>query len=463
MALHKSLGELERPFSFAVVGDTHFRSPKSPSEPDGKIYPLRPLDAEEYAENVDYALVPMMEALKAESPAFIVITGDIVEAPGQASAAEGRAEMQAALDFFGSYEIPMLFARGNRDAEDAFDEVILPYLSRTLDWRLESRHYFTDVAGCRIVVLDTTDWKAGGAQREWLEGVLRQGQDTDLDRIFLFGHHPIWPVARAFFTNYDFHREMPEILSQCPVDAYFCGHMHNQNAILHRTRSLPALQLMCAQIGLPDEIPTPLDRVQSLLPSTEDLLACWPGYLENTAPGWYLVRVDRGAVRVEWHHLNRAAEAEIGWYRRGDIRRFWGVPHPPDARLIHSDLSGIRRATLRFCAWESLQPGKRVFVNGEDVGILPTGNGFSPMRMELPPRVFDRIQMENLVEIQAPGDEASTLGNLMIEALLTGGRMVRTHPTGKIFTWSDRWDAWRVGTLEKLRSGRSIVTMLSFR
>ncbi len=458
MDFHHVLSQVERPFTFAVVGDTHFTLPKFSPDPDGRRTALRPLDVDQYVENVAYVLSPMMDALKAEAPAFVVMTGDLVEGHGD----PGRAEIQAGLDFFDSYGLPLLLARGNHDRVEAFGEVVQPYLSRVLGRELEEGHYFTDVAGCQLVVLDSTTWKHGGEQHRWLEDLLKQSRNIDIDRTFLFGHHPIWPVARAFFTNLDFCRDMPELLERYPVDAFFCGHTHNQSIIMHRTGRQPVLQFMGAPIGLPEEIPTPLDRVQALLPPPDDLLTCWPGYLENTAPGWFTVRVGRQSVRVEWHHLNRGAETTVRWRRRGDLTAFREMTYPPDARLIYSDLNHIRRACLRFCAWDAIQPGKRVVLNGKEIGVLPPGNAFAPGRMELPAWALGGLRMENRIEIQAPEDEASTVGNLVLEAVLPGGRFVRTRPTGEIFTWSDRWDAWRLRTLQKVAPGRSIVTLLSF-
>ena len=453
------LSRVERPFTFAVVGDTHFAKPAFFS--GERMDSFRPLHVEQYFENVDYVLTPMMEALKAESPTFVVMTGDLIE--GHRDPERGRAEMQAGLDFFESYGIPLLPARGNHDQADAFDEVCLRALSRQLGWEVEARYYFVDVAGCRLVFLDSSTWRRGDGQGRWLEDLLRHSRNIDVDRIFLFAHHPVWPVARAFFTTLDFHLEMPEILGRYPVDAFFCGHAHNQSFIAHRTGGGPALQFMGAPIGLPEESPTPLDRVQAMLVPPGDLLACWAGYVENTAPGWFTVRVDRASVTVEWHHLNRGIEAAVQWYRRGEIASFRDMAHPPDARLIYSDLDDIRRASLRFCAWDAMQPGNRVFLNGVDVGVLPPASYYAPRRMELPAWALEGILMENRIEILAPEDEASTIGNLMLEAVLPGGRTVRTRPTCEIFTWSDRWDAWGLETLQKVQSGRSILSLLSFR
>ena len=457
----KGLNEVERPFTFAVVGDTHFALPRSPDEADEGRPVLRPLAAEQYAENVNYALSPMMEAIKADSPAFVVMTGDFVE--GHQDESMRRAEMQAGLDFFDSLGIPLLIARGNQDRHEVFSDTVLPYLSRGLGWQLEESHYFTDVAGCRLVVLDTTRWKRDGEQSQWLTNLLEQSKNSDVDRTFVFGHHPIWPIARAFFTNLHLHRELPAIFEQYPIDAYFCGHTHNQSAALHLTGSEPVLQFMGAPIGLPEEMPTPLNRVQALLPPLDQLLACWPGYLENTAPGWFMVRVGRRSTTVEWHHLNRTSEVRVRWRRRGDITSFSHMAYPADAQMITSDLVDVRRAYLRVCAWDAMHPGKRVILNGREIGDLPGGSQFSPKRLELPDSSLAELRMVNRLEIQAPEDEASTLGNLVLEALLPGGRLVRTEPTGEIYTWSDRWDAWQQPTLVKLEPGEPIAALLSFR
>ena len=72
------------------------------------------------------------------------------------------------------------------------------------------------------------------------------------------------------------------------------------------------------------------------------------------------------------------------------------------------------------------------------------------------------LDMINRIEIEAPGVEAATIGNLQLEGVLPGGRIVRTRPTGEVFTWSDRWDPWKLPRLEKVMPGRPLRTMLSF-
>ena len=454
-----TLADISRPFTFAVIGDTHYSHPKFYPDLEQSPASRRPLAIEKYIENVDYVLTPMMEALQESSPSFIVLTGDLVE--GSRNEGLAREEMKAGLDYFESYGIPVFLARGNHDAVQVFNEVAMPRVAERLGWVPEETYYFWDVAGCRLVFLDTGAWISQGRQSRWLDDLLRRGRELGIDRTFVFGHHPIWPAARAFFTHVDLARELAPTLGRCAADGYFCGHTHNQSILLHRTTDRPVLQLMGAPIGLPEEIPTPLDRVQGSLPGPDQLLAQWPGYLENTAPGWFTVTVGDAAVRADWHHLNRGPETSVVWRQPGDLLRLSRLEHPPDARLITADLSHIRRAFLRFCAWDASGDTKRVLLNGVDVGSLPAGSDFSSRRMELPASAVGTLSMVNRLEVQPVKDEKSTLGNLLMEVVLPGGRVARTRPTGQIQTWSNEWDVWDQ-PMQKLRPLQPVVEDLSF-
>ncbi len=455
------LSRIQRPFTFAVVGDAHFTSPEFRRMPDRDVQLSGGMTARGYIENVNLVLSPMMETLASQSPAFIVMTGDLVA--GGLRKALGRAELTACLRFFDAFELPLLPARGDQDESDAFADVALPYLSRRMGWERSMPYYFTDVAGCRLVVFDTGSWTPGCNQLGWFQDLMKACGGARIDRVFVFGHHPIWPVARAFYTKLDFRRDVSGVLEKCPVDAYFCGHTHNQSLVVGRTGSRLTPQMMAAPIGLADEMPTPLNRVQALLGARGEWPICWPGYLAHTAAGWFLVHVDEDSVRAEWHHLDRGAEAAVAWQRAGEIDAFWYMKHPPDARMISADLARIRRGVLRFCAWDATQPGKRVLLNGREVGELPKSNNFTPMTLELPSRALDELRIENRMEIHSPGYEASTVGNLVLEVVLRGGRVLRTGPTGELFTWSNRWNEWLTPKLRKVRRGRPIITSLSFR
>lgn len=459
LSLNERIEAVTPPFCFAVVGDTHFADIPAQREFAWKAPGTRPLDAGKYVENVDYALTPMMESLRSAEPAFVLLTGDLAEGQGANVRPE---ELAAAVRFFSGHDLPLLFARGNHDPSPAYETHVLPRIERVLGMEVDRSYYSFEIGGCRFVVLDSTTWGDGDVQRGWFEGILSDSVASDL-RLFVFAHHPVWPVSRAFFSNLKFSSDLARLLSIYPVDAYFCGHTHNQSMMLKTTSGYPVLQCMGAPIGLPEELPTPLNRVQARLVDEDEVLWSWSGYLENTAPGWFIVQVQEDRVEVRWHHLNRGVESVVSFRQSGMPHQIWELTHPEDARLIYRDIPHLRRAYLRFCAWDATRPGKQVRLNGEFVGDLPYGAQFAPRRMDLPEAALARLDLVNRIEIDAPGVEASTIGNLQIEAVLPGGRVVRTRPTGDIYTWSDRWDAWRVPRMRKIMLGRPIRTTLSFR
>ena len=448
----EAIAHVTQPFSFAVISDTHFVT-RDVLEQE---LALRPLNAEGYLENVTYSLAPMMDALRAETPDFVVLTGDVAE-PSPSSDFH-RKNLEAALDFFATCDIPMLVVRGNQDGDSIFDEVVIPRAEKFLGYVQKETFFSFDVGGARFIVLDTAFWDK--AQCQWLENELKLARQDLSARTFLFGHHPIWPLSRAFFSNFEFQFDIRSLLDQYAIDAYFCGHSHNQNILLHRTDGLPVLQCMGALIGAADELPLPLNHVQSFLPSRDDLVAIWPGYLENTAPGWFMAQVDSGFASVEWRHLNRGAEAVVRWQSPGDLQTFWTMDQVPGAQLIESDLHRIRRAFLRFCAWDSKGDARIVF-NGDEIGFLPAKDGFGSGRVDVPG--LSQLQMENKLQIEPAEGSEMTLGNLVLEVVLPGGRQMRTQIFEDIYTWSDRWDAQNLDTLKKLEKGTLLATVLSFR
>jgi len=437
------------------VGDLHYGLSSTQTELELGTAPRDPSRVERFVDNVAYALEPMAEALNQEDLSFVVHTGDLT------ARETDPVEMRAAIGFLRELGQPLLFARGDRDVADLFDETILPLVSRTLGSDVSRRYYTAEVGGCHLIFLDTSSWDPQGEQSTWFRTTLCRASARG-GRVFVFGHHPVWTVAKAFYSNRAFCQDVVSILRETPVDTYFCGHTHNQSILLHRSGNRPCLQCMGAPIGHPEELPTPLDRVQSLLVDPDEVIDRWPGYLENTAPGWYVVRVGDGHVDVSWYHRNRGPEAGIRWKEAARVKRFWSVTHPEDALLINRDLANLRRLSLRFCAWDAIRPGKRIRLNGLRVGELPASARFAPRQIVLPPTAVSALDLINRIEIEAPGVEASTIGNLLLEGVLPGGRIVRTRPTGEVFTWSDRWDSWKLPRLEKIMPGRPLRTLLSF-
>jgi len=446
--------DLKRPFSFAVVSDTHFVRREFDSHSERKN---NPLEVDAYLENVTYALAPMMDALRELDPDFIFITGDIVE-PGEPEETVG--DLRAALEFFSTCEIPIVYARGNLDDCEAFKAIVRPPMASLLNLELNENYFSFEVDGCLFLVLDTEIWSQ--EQCLWVEQVLKAGKKNGFQHTFVLGHHPIWPVARQFFTHLEFHQNLVRLFNDFDVDAYFCGHTHNQSVIWHRTQGLPVFQFMGAMIGVSDEPPLALNQVQAFLPTEDDLLACWPGYLENTAPGWFMVTVGSQDVVAEWHHLNRGAEAVVAWEQPGELLDFWMMDQSAPSKLIPTDLSRIRRAFLRFCTWDGVS-GLKASLNGTRIGELPIRDGFAPARLELPGHLLDGLQMENRLVIQPSPGCGATLGNLVLEVMLPGGRYIRTSVTGELFSWTDKWAKWPASDkMKQLAPDEALQTMLFF-
>ena len=193
MSFGSILSGIQRPFKFAVVGDAHFTSPEFRRVSDRDVQLSGGMTAGGYIENVNLVLSPMMETLVSQSPAFIVMTGDLVA--GGLRKALRRAELKACLRFFDAFDLPLLPARGDRDESDAFADIALPYLSRRMGWERSMPYYFTDVAGCRLVVFDTGSWTPGCNQLGWFQELMRACGEARIDRVFVFGHLP--KLARA--------------------------------------------------------------------------------------------------------------------------------------------------------------------------------------------------------------------------------------------------------------------------
>ncbi|MBT3603034.1 MAG: hypothetical protein HOE48_01305 [Candidatus Latescibacteria bacterium] len=442
-----------RPFSFAVVSDTHFvrREFGSTSERE-----TNQLDPDAYVENVTYALAPMMDTLRELDPDLLFITGDIVEPSVDSHAAE---DLKAALAFFSTCEIPIVYARGNLDDAQAFEVVVRPQVALALDIEIEQNYFSFSSDECLFVILDTSAWSQ--QQCLWVEQTLEDARRSNVEHVFIFGHHPVWPVARAFFLPFAFSQDMARLLQEFDVDGYFCGHTHNQSMIWHRTQGLPVFQFMGAMIGVSDEPPLALDQVLEFLPTQDDLLAHWPGYLENTAPGWFMVSVKSHEVVAEWHHLNRGAEAVVAWDKPGNLLDFWMMDQVSPSKLISTDLGRFRRGFLRFCAWDGA-PDMQVSLNGSLIGHLPVRDGFAPTRLELPEQILRTLQMENRLVITPPAGCKCTLGNLMLEVMLPGGRYIRTPTTRDLFSWTDKWSSWSYKHLKQLAPDGALQTMLIF-
>jgi 3',5'-cyclic AMP phosphodiesterase CpdA len=168
-------------------------------------------------------------------PAFVVITGDLVNKPGDEVQIAEYERIKRRV----SASIPVYDMPGNHDVENApTPESVAAYRARGGRDRYMFRH-----AGLVGIVLNSsllhTPDKAGGepaAQETWLRTELASARSTGARHVVIFQHHP-WFLARADepdqYFNIPIARRAPllELFREAGVRYLVSGHYHrNANA-----------------------------------------------------------------------------------------------------------------------------------------------------------------------------------------------------------------------------------------
>ena len=237
------LSRTTEPFTFAVLGDIHYKQPEFASAAVARAI----------GEDARGLRPPL---------AFVCQTGDVAEG-GTYEKVDGKVRFRLAgyeamqdelrfamKDMAGAFQAPLFLAIGNHDRHDpgqrAYNEEVLPILARQLGTPLERAFYAFRHGNACFVFLDyaPADYDA---QRDFLRGVLTQVRDTPAIRhTFLFGHYPLWPVARAGFYNPRFTDSVLPLVTEFRPDAFFCGHTHNTLVCVRKMEGAPVTQIQGA-------------------------------------------------------------------------------------------------------------------------------------------------------------------------------------------------------------------------
>ncbi|WP_415643716.1 phosphodiesterase [Sphingomonas antarctica] len=190
-------------------------------------------------------------------PDLLLATGDLVD--------RGDAESYAVVrEAFGGLPFPVLYCMGNHDDRTNFASVF-PELGDG-----DFVHYVHDVAGLRLVVIDTLeDGRHGGgfctARAAWLTARLAEAPDTPT---IIVMHHP--PVEAGIeWMNTDPREDWVEtfaatIAGHDQVRGIICGHLHRSVtaqwegitvAICASTAPQVALELAPIDADQPDQRP----------------------------------------------------------------------------------------------------------------------------------------------------------------------------------------------------------------
>lgn len=402
--------------------------------------------------------------IAASRPDFVIQTGDIIQGHCD-DEASGLREMREAMERLERLGAPVFFALGTHDGvvgkreEQQVLQYVYPAIGKALGTDPVTEGYYAfERAGCLFIVLDYTTFAKGDAQERFIrEAFAGSGK---YEHVFLFAHPPLVCVGRPFFTHYDFAHTVLRKIAEHPVDAYFCGHTHNQVSTLHKLGEHWMPQLKSSVLGFPDRAPVCLSDVRTLLPDPSAYEYGW-GYLEDSAPGWWEITVNGEAVQADWHVLERGVVGQLSW-RRGEKAVFSRKPEfGGTSGLPLPELDDIRSVRLRAAGSNCKAPdGYKVSLNGTEVCILQRLEYFdSRQTMKIEPRFWHLLNKLNRIEVTTE-EEPMCIGGFVLEIETDDGWVRST--VSDYFANTDRWDHWGKSPVAKISPRQTIAAQLRF-
>lgn len=214
----------ERLFTFALVADTHMRSPKDTPSP-WKTNELANCRTEF-----------VFNQVAAARPDFIVHLGDVTNPVPHLATFESACD--AALSLIKATGLTTYVVPGNHDVGDKCS-YILPnhpidaYSLEQFERKYGPSFQSFDIGNLHLVIVNSSLFGSGlleeSSQYEWLASDLNSNRGK---RIFIFSHYPIYmtdPAEPALYDNIELEgrARLLEMLSEYEVEAAFAGHVHN--------------------------------------------------------------------------------------------------------------------------------------------------------------------------------------------------------------------------------------------
>lgn len=250
---------------FAVLGDIHFTD-EGPHRQAIEQGAWARADLLRYAAARRHYYGVLAEEVRAPRPDFVMQLGDLVTAQWDAPH-QAVDEMRAALAWLTSAGCPVYPLRGNHDDSglaEASAVVLAPYLDRMPITSRTGFSYEFSAGGARFVFVDCREAYSVPETRSWLLGLWHRLAHGG--RLFLFAREPLFAVARPCFSTPEFVRVLHEAVRDWQLDAYFCGHTHNQAWTYHPEFGAGgAIQIKTCVAGEIGKEPLPLDQTRSLL------------------------------------------------------------------------------------------------------------------------------------------------------------------------------------------------------
>jgi hypothetical protein len=440
---------MKKCFRFAVIGDTHYCWQKHHPAAWQRNGPASNIpDYIRYMEMLNTGGIPLLRKLADMQPELLISTGDYVEGGLNDKPEYAAEEILDGWTLLNQAGIPVMIAKGTHEGGidtpggRAFREQILP---KTAAGSVIFREYYRyDLHGCVFLILDYLQFEPGGEQESWLIDELEQASRT-ARHIYIFAHPPLYLWGRHFFDTPGFAVRIEKLCRKYPVDAYFCGHTHNQSVSFHRTESNGNgfLQLTGSAVGYPDMPVTSLDTYHRIAEYDTGDQYLW-GILEDSAPGFFMVEVDGNETHIEWHSMTDSASLMLPARRLRPVCLKQPSCAPADHRLSDHDLYQIKGAWINIFSVIRGNNDSEIKINGVALGAIPENVSYAARRfITLPEHAVNRIGLCNRVEISMPHLQVFALGSISLEVLLYDGRLVRSHVAPENMVCGQVWQEYR--------------------
>jgi len=418
------------------VGDTHYCIPREhtgPREGPGTLP-----DHLRYTPMTRSVLEPLLTQVREAEPDLVISSGDFVEGGLRGHPSSARREVSEGLAYFTELGVPFLIARGTHDAVELFAEVAVPAISRSIGREFAETYLRHDAGDCTFLILDYQRYALGNSQDEWLEAQLADAAATDR-RIFVVAHAPIFLWGRHFFGEPALIERLDSLLTAYPVEAYLCGHTHNQVVSFHaRQGELGWLQLMASSVGYPAMAPVPVESVHCLADFGPDNTYLW-GILEDSSPGLFIID-----LKPDGMHLCRRSVAgemrEFSVAGKRTMPRDLGGSRESPAEAVPEDFLQIKSAVLGVFGYGQSGPPGQVRINGVGLVGLPENGSYAARRfLPLPSDALLTLDRRNTISITTPELAEFAIGSLSLELTLLDGRVLRSTVAPDILVAGERW------------------------
>ncbi|MCK5806366.1 MAG: hypothetical protein KAI66_26275, partial [Lentisphaeria bacterium] len=224
-----------------------------------------------------------------------------------------------------------------------------------------------------------------------------------------------------------------------PVEAYLCGHTHNQALSFHaRQGDRGWVQLMASSVGYPAMEPVPLERVHRLADFGSRNTFVW-GILEDSAPGFYILDLEPEELAGSWESV-AGAHHEFSAKDRRTAPSLSNWVSPPKCALRAEDVHQIQLASIQVFGYSEPGSGGELFLNGVSLSAIPPNGAYAARRfVPVGNEALATISLSNTLTMRMPSTGEFAIGSFALEVRLVDGRTCRTAPAAEIFVRGDRW------------------------